>query len=188
MSVQFRFQISKKQLVINSLFSLIGVILAALFLRFSSAELLSTFFTKTEGYFQFLDYKRIFGLILQECLWLLLIMFFSKIPYGKFALILVLFYKGFSIGVIASVFSAQFGKIALKYIVLLLLPQSILYVISLCIATQISTEISENTILKGRHTKIIPTDRRAYIICFIITILAATIETLVVPWTYQQLF
>lgn len=188
MSEQFEFKISTKHLIANSAIVLLGILVASVFLRFSSAELLQNSLERLESYFVFNDTLHVLLLIFQECFWLLLIIALAMIPYGKLLSSVILFYKGFSIGVVASIFCKQYGLLGLKHILLLLLPQNLLYIISLCVTAQISMEIASNTVNRGRHGKIIKTDVRAYIVCFILTVLAALLEAVGVPWVYKILF
>lgn len=188
MSGNFTFQISKKHLVLHSLLLLSGICTASLFLRFSKEELLAGFKEQITTYFAFSGIPHIVILLGQEFFWILLMIAFARIPYGKIASLLVLFYKGFSIGVIASVFCREYGAAGIKYIFCLLLPQSILYILSLCLAAQISFELSYNLQSRGQHSKIIPTDARAYIISFVLTALGVFCETIAIPWLHQTLF
>lgn len=188
MSSKFNFKISTKHLLIHSLFVLAGISIASFFLRFSSDELLEEFSLHFQNYFVFSSALDTFILILQECFWILLIIAFAFIPHGKLIALIVLLYKGYSIGTIASIACRLYGVIGLKYIVLMILPQNLLYIFSLCIATQISWEISVNTVDRGRHSTVVYTDRKAYWLCFLITVLASLTESYLIPGIYKLFF
>ena len=188
MSERFEFQISKKQLIINSVIVLLGILVASIFLRFTSEKLLLHFGEQLENYFDFANFWQVIVLLFQECFWILLIISLSVFPYGKLFASIIIFYKGFSIGVVSSVFCRQFGVHALKYIGLLILPQNLLYIFSLCIAAQISAEIALNTVLRGQHGRVIITSKKAYIFSFIITAVAAVVESLGIPMIYNIFF
>ncbi len=188
MSVRFQFKISKKCFLVNSTILLAGIITASFFLMLSPAELIERFSAILDNYFSFGSGWRILKLILQEYFWLAIMIVFTAIPFGKFGNLIILYYKGFSIGAVASVFASIYRAQGIKHITLLLFPPNILYVVSLCLAAQISLEIAANSTNRGRHGRAVPTDKRAYIICFIITTLGALIESYIVPLIYGSLF
>ncbi len=186
MSHRVRFRISVHQLYVHSALFLAGVILASVFICFSPDELLGEFFEKFENYFNFSGATSCIILILKECFWLLLIGLLGFIPHGRLANILILLYKGFSIGVVSSIACSRLGIGGLKYTFFLILPPNLLYILSLCIATQISFEITAG--LVGRHSKDLPIDRRVYLICVLLTVIGGLLESYYVPWMYKILF
>ncbi len=188
MSLNSNFRISAKLLIIHSLFVLLGVTIASVFLRFSSDALLDEFSHHFQNYFIFSSFSNTLILILQECFWILLIIAFAFIPHGKLIAMIVLLYKGYSIGTISSIACRLYGLAGIKYIILTILPQNILYIVSLCIATQISWEISANTVDRGRHGLPVSTDSRVYVLCFVVTVLAGFVECYVIPLIYNLFF
>ncbi len=189
MSLKNNFRISVNQLLGHSILILAGTLLAAVFIHFSPQDLQNEFFNKFSNYFTFTNSYSCLLLILKEYCWLLLISAFSYIPYGRIFTLLILIYKGFSVGVVSSIACRQLGFLGIKYIFLLIFPPNLFYIISLCIASQISFEISSNLPNKsGRHGKIIQTNKSAYLICAVLTAFGSLIESYFVPWLYNILF
>lgn len=183
------FKVSINQLFGHSLIFLVGVILAAFFIYFSPQELQVEFFERFSEYFVFTGIGSCIFLILKECFWIFLIALFSYIPYGRLSSLLIILYKGFSVGVISSIAYSKLGFGGLKYTFFLVLPPNLFYILSLCIAAQISFEISVGLPCNiGRHGKTIPTNRRAYLICFLLTLIGGFVESYYVPWMYKILF
>ncbi len=188
MSEKLRFKISVKHLLVYSSITLAGVLIASVFIRLADDRLIETFLAQFKDYFEFASHKNAIFLVLQELFWLLLIISASFLPHGGLLSILLLLYKGFSIGIVSSVFCKQFGAIGIKYILLTVLPQNVFYIISLCVALQISGEISNNTITRGRHGKLIQTDHKAFYLCALITIAAGLLEAYIIPLIYRYFF
>ena len=188
MSFTSNFKISIKHLYFYSFVILIGIFLAALFIRFAPSELCEQFSAKFETYFSFSGLSTTVMLILKEYFWILVIMMLAYIPYGRAAVSALILYKGFSVGIISSLACQNYGGDGLKYIFFIVLPSNLLYIISLCLAAQISFEVAGNLPQSGRHCKPIDTDRKAYLICFFITALAGLIESYYTPWVFELLF
>lgn len=186
MSQKNSFKISVNQLFVHSGLILAGITLASIFVYFSPQELQTQFFEKFESYFNFSGLSSSVALILLECFWILLIGVLTYIPYGRVANILILLYKGFSIGVVSSIACKQLAFSGIKYIFFLIFPPNFFYIMSLCIATQISFEITAGQL--GRHSKDIPVDKTAYIVSILLALLGGLIETYYVPWMYKILF
>lgn len=189
MSFKTDFKISVKLLYVFTAVILCGMVLASVFIRFASSELSNEFSEKLSTYFTFTGVKTILILILQECFWILMIMLFAYVPHGRVAVFLVILYKGFSIGIVSSLFGAPYGLWGPAYIFLMLLPPSLFYILSICLSAQISFETVGNVSVRfARHGRKIPTDRRIYLFCFIITAVGALLESCYTPWIYQLLF
>lgn len=188
MSLKTNFRISVKHLYFYSFVILVGIFIAALFIRFAPAELCEQFSSKFETYFSFSGLNTTLMLILKEYFWLLIIMMLAYIPYGRAAVIALILYKGFSVGIISSLACQNYGGEGIKYILFIVLPSYLLYFISLCLAAQISFEVAGNLPQSGRHCKPIDTDRKAYLFCFIITALGGLIESYYTPWVFDLLF
>ncbi len=189
MSLKNNFKISINQLIGHSILILVGTLLASFFIHLSPQGLQNEFFEKFTDYFIFSGPYSCLLLIIKECCWILLIASFSYIPYGRIFSLLILIYKGFSIGVVSSIACRQLGFMGFKYTFFLIFPPNLLYIISLCIAAQISFEIYAGISNKiGRHEKIIQTNKSAYLICFILTVTGSFMESYLVPWLYEILF
>ena len=186
MSAKNHFRISIDFLLIHSSLCLIGIILASIFVFFSSDELKGEFFEKFRTYYEFSEIGNVIVLFLQEYLWILLIVFIYRLPYGRLVNFLILIYKGFGIGVVSSIACGQLGAEGLKYILLLVFPPNFFYIISQCIASQIANEIKSLT--RGQHNKGNGVGNRIYIICLLLTSLGALIESFYVPWMYNIIF
>ena len=189
MSFTNKFRIAINQLIGHSILVLIGTLLAAFFIRLSPQDLHNEFFEKFTDYFVFSEPYTYFLLIIKECCWILLIASFSYIPYGRIFTLLILIYKGFSIGVVSSIACRQLGFTGLKYTLFLIFPPNLFYILSLCIATQIAFEIcASNSNNIGRHEKVLQTNKSAYLISVSLTGLGSLLESYLVPWLYKILF
>ncbi len=188
MSKHFRFKISVSQLYIHSAFVLLGILLASIFIYFSPTTLLGELTTRFLNYFEFGDYLSVLSLLFQEWFWILLILTFTYIPHGRILNIIILIYKGFSIGIIASILCWQKQMLGILYIIASLLPQNIIYIISLLLAVQVSFEIQNNIHARSsRHGREIATDKKAYIISFVLTLFAVLLETYLIPYVFHFL-
>lgn len=186
MSKRDQFKVSINLLIFHSSLFLFGIILASVFLRFSSEDLQVVFFHKFDEYYELSELASCAILILQECFWVLLIAFLSRFRYGRLFNFLILIYKGFGAGIISSIACAQLGISGIKYVFFLVMPPNLLYLSSLCIASQLSHEHASYT--SGVHNRPVFIDRKVYLICFFLSIMGGIAESYYVPWIYNILF
>ena len=187
MSAKRRFQISVHQTFLCSLLILVGILIGSIFVRISDQTVLAQFANHHLAFFDAMDLSDFISIFLKELLVLALMTAFSYLPYGQLAALVLLFYKGFCIGIVSAVLCWRFSIAGVKYILLLVLPQNLMYLSALLLAAQITFQRPHRAEL-SKHTKTYYDYKHTYWICYTLLMLGVLFEVLVGPWIYQFLF
>lgn len=113
-----------------------GDLLACLFIRFASTDLLSKILTDPGQIFFYPNLSSVLSVALKEYAAVFLIYIFSFLPYGKIFSYILIVYKGFCLGTISSILCFNSGLRGIFQILILVLPPNLIYLLSLLIAVQ----------------------------------------------------
>lgn len=182
---RFKKKLPYSFLVFCSIFILLGILIGSIFVRFSDAEVLDKFSGEFANYFSFSNWTSLVALLFKEYFFILLMMLCVMIPYGQIATVILLVYKGFSIGIVSAIACLQYGLQGIWYVAMLILPPNLIYFLALSIAAFITYNALPS---KGEHLQRNSFNKKKYILCFALDFIGCIMEFMVVPMIYKTFF
>lgn len=184
MSVRFIQKLCSRYLLLTALLALAGLLIASFAVRSSSSELVKHFYLVPSEYFSGFDFRHLLLLLIKEFAPLICVYLFSRVSFGKIIACLLIGYKGFCIGTVASILSLQFGAVAVAYIYVLLAPPNIAYLLSLGLALQNAVSCSDGS----RHSARPKVFEPLLLLSVIITLSGVLFEAFLAPLLYSAIF
>lgn len=181
------YKLSTRYLFINSLCILLGIFVGSVFIRISNISVLEQFSERYLSFYDDMTFTGAISILVKEYLVFAIIFVCSFFPYGQFAAVSSLFYKGFCIGIVCAIACWQLKTGGIKYMFFMIFPQNFIYGIALCLMAQITFDRISIGDTTGKHS-MLSKQKYPYFLAATIELLGVLTETIALPALYKIIF